>query len=95
MLRSHIYIIFIIFNINSIIIPYRFDCFLSKIHIIFIFSKIIRLSYYFVMKRLRFCLIRYYIHIIKYFMYFRFISNYKFKFKGMLFSIPLRRFYIF
>nr|DAK96737.1 MAG TPA: hypothetical protein [Bacteriophage sp.] len=49
----------IILNITTIVLPKSFHSLLSKIHIWFIFCKIISLSYYFIMKRFRFCFISY------------------------------------
>nr|DAO19151.1 MAG TPA: hypothetical protein [Caudoviricetes sp.] len=51
--------VIIILNITTIILPKSFHSLLSKIHIWFIFCKIISLSYHFIMKRFRFCLISY------------------------------------
>nr|DAG87665.1 MAG TPA: hypothetical protein [Crassvirales sp.] len=49
----------IILNITTIILQKSFHSFLSKIHIWFIFCKIISFSYYFIMERFRFSFISY------------------------------------
>jgi hypothetical protein len=92
--RLYFYKISVINNISSVILPKCFFRFLSKIHIWFVFCKIITISNNFIMERFRFCFIRYYFKIVKYLMNRRIIYYNYFKLKWVSFTIPICRFYI-
>nr|DAG88881.1 MAG TPA: hypothetical protein [Crassvirales sp.] len=64
---------------------------MSKIHIWFVFCKIISFSNYFIMKRFRFCFISYKFKISKYLMNCGIINYYNFKLKWMLLTVPISR----